>query len=78
MSKVDPGRTFDDPEEVADYIVGEFAADNMGVAEVIPSDEIEEKLEAVVESSGTFDGRDYEDLYVDVKDAVLDHDVIIA
>lgn len=78
MSKVDSGRTFTDTDDVAEYIVGEFAAKNKGVAEVIPSDEIEEKLDEVVESSEAFDGRDYDDLYVDVKDAVLEHDVIIA
>jgi hypothetical protein len=78
MAKADSGTTLTDTEDVADYIVGEFAAENMGVAEVIPSDEIGERLDEVVESSEAFDGRNYDDLYVDVKDAVLEHDVIIA
>jgi hypothetical protein len=78
MSKVDSGRTFTNSEDVAEYIVGEFAAENMGVAEVIPSDEIEERLDEVVDDSEAFEGRNYDDLYVDVKDAVLEQDVIIA
>jgi hypothetical protein len=77
MSKVQT-ETFTEPDEIAAHILEEFAAENSGVAEVIPAARIRSHLDEVVADAPALDEAEYDDLYVDVKDAVLEHDVIIA
>jgi hypothetical protein len=77
MSKAQPG-TYTEPDEIATHILEEFAAENNGVAEVIPAARIRSHLDEVLADSPALDETEYDDLYVDVKDAVLEQDVIIA
>jgi tRNA splicing endonuclease len=77
MSSATP-QTPAEPEIIAVDIVEAFAAQNKGVAEVIPADRIRSEVEDVVERSEALGEDDCEDLYVDVKDAVLEQGVVIA
>jgi hypothetical protein len=76
MSKAQ-AETFTEPDEIAAHILEEFAAENSGVAEVIPAARIRSHLDELADSPA-LDEAEYDDLYVDVKDAVLEQDVIIA
>jgi hypothetical protein len=69
---------FADTDDVAQHIVGEFAAENSGVAEVIPAAEIQQRLDDVVVNAEELDDGTWESFFVDVKDAVLAQDVVIA
>lgn len=71
-------RNLSDTEDVADYIVSEFAAENSGVAEVISDREIQSHLDDVVVNVDEFEDGEWDDFVIEVKDAVLGHDVIIA
>lgn len=67
-----------DVADVAGHIVEAFAAEHDGVAAVIPSAEISDRLEDLVESPDQFDRDEWDDLVLDVKDAVLEQGVVIA
>lgn len=69
---------YSDVGDVADEILQEFAANNGGVADVIPADEIEDHLDEALVNAEQFDGEAYEDVLVEVKDELLARDVMIA
>jgi hypothetical protein len=74
--KFDAG--YSDVEDVAETVLEEFAANNGGVVEVVPVDEVETRLDDALLNADQFDEESYQDVLVGVKDEILARDVMIA
>jgi hypothetical protein len=69
---------YSDVEDVAETVLDDFAANNGGVVEVVPVDEVEAHLDDALLNVDQFDEESYQDVLVEVKDEILARDVMIA